>query len=316
MYNYAVFGQSGSLEVGIFMLPQTSNCNASCLSDAPSLIMWYLTVVIVSCSVASTWWSDNARLVQWQCFRVVIRGLVPDPDRWSKVLPILLGRKCIFSACARSRCFLLHHGSGKQQALDSSPFSAGLVADFTQAPTPTMSLAASTGSSLGQRCRAAGRSSRHRHTCRPIQAALWTPGHERSPGQERPKGYDRPWIEANGGQPILAPRTADMAGACGAPRQQLAQVISRSSSAFTYLALFVSLDIIKSNRLGSRHHRSHVCALLCCHLRCAAWALGGGFVVQMGKRCSCMCRAQQRTTCSVLKTTAPTSASENKTVLH
>jgi len=60
---------------------------------------------------------------------------------------------------------------------------------------------------LAQRCRSAG-ARRHRHVCRPVQAALWTPG----PEQQRPKGYDRPWIEANGGQPLLAPRTQDMAG--------------------------------------------------------------------------------------------------------
>jgi ATP-dependent Clp protease protease subunit len=38
-----------------------------------------------------------------------------------------------------------------------------------------------------------------------VRAALWTPE------QQQSKGRDRPWIEANG-QPIMAPRTADMAG--------------------------------------------------------------------------------------------------------
>lgn len=38
-----------------------------------------------------------------------------------------------------------------------------------------------------------------------VQASLWTPG------SDRPKGYDRPWIEANG-QPLLAPRSAEMGG--------------------------------------------------------------------------------------------------------
>lgn len=32
-----------------------------------------------------------------------------------------------------------------------------------------------------------------------------------SEGESRPKGFDRPWVEASG-QPMLAPRTADMAG--------------------------------------------------------------------------------------------------------
>jgi ATP-dependent protease ClpP protease subunit len=46
------------------------------------------------------------------------------------------------------------------------------------------------------------------------RAALWTPpgyGGEQPQQQQRPKGWDRPWIQANG-QPIMAPRTADMAG--------------------------------------------------------------------------------------------------------
>jgi hypothetical protein len=38
-----------------------------------------------------------------------------------------------------------------------------------------------------------------------VHATLWTPG------SERPKGYDRPWIQASG-QPIMAPRTQEMAG--------------------------------------------------------------------------------------------------------
>ena len=58
---------------------------------------------------------------------------------------------------------------------------------------------------------AASRASRPalRRACRVhVKAALWQPN-----GQEQPKakGYDRPWIQANG-QPILAPRTADMQG--------------------------------------------------------------------------------------------------------
>jgi hypothetical protein len=46
------------------------------------------------------------------------------------------------------------------------------------------------------------------------RAALWTPpgyGGEAPQQQQQPKGWDRPWIQANG-QPIMAPRTADMAG--------------------------------------------------------------------------------------------------------
>lgn len=76
-----------------------------------------------------------------------------------------------------------------------------------------MSLAASTSGGLGHKARSAARSSRHRQVCRPVQATLWTPG------QERPKGYDRPWVQANGGQPILAPRTAEMAGETSAQHQ-------------------------------------------------------------------------------------------------
>ena len=53
-----------------------------------------------------------------------------------------------------------------------------------------------------------------------VRAALWTPPgygsdeqqqYQQQQQQQRPKGYDRPWIQANG-QPIMAPRTADMAG--------------------------------------------------------------------------------------------------------
>ena len=40
-----------------------------------------------------------------------------------------------------------------------------------------------------------------------VRAAVWTPNRD----LVRPKGYDRPWVE-NNGQPVLAPRTQDMAG--------------------------------------------------------------------------------------------------------
>jgi ATP-dependent Clp protease, protease subunit len=30
--------------------------------------------------------------------------------------------------------------------------------------------------------------------------------------EQRTKGWDRPWIEANGSQPLIAPRTQDMQG--------------------------------------------------------------------------------------------------------
>lgn len=52
--------------------------------------------------------------------------------------------------------------------------------------------------SRGQAARAA--------TC--VRAAIWTPNQQ---SDALSRGRDRPWIEANG-QPILAPRTADMAG--------------------------------------------------------------------------------------------------------
>jgi hypothetical protein len=58
------------------------------------------------------------------------------------------------------------------------------------------------------RCRRAAAAGR-------VRAALWTPPSRGDPQQpqqqQQPKGYDRPWIQANG-QPIMAPRTADMAG--------------------------------------------------------------------------------------------------------
>lgn len=41
-----------------------------------------------------------------------------------------------------------------------------------------------------------------------VQAAIWTPSQQ---ADFSDRGRDRPWIEANG-QPILAPRTQDMAG--------------------------------------------------------------------------------------------------------
>ncbi|WIA09671.1 hypothetical protein OEZ85_009057 [Tetradesmus obliquus] len=54
------------------------------------------------------------------------------------------------------------------------------------------------------------RSSSRRSSVR-VQAAIWTPN-QQQPFDAAAKGRDRPWIEANGGQPILAPRTQDMAG--------------------------------------------------------------------------------------------------------
>ncbi|KAF6250713.1 Clp protease-domain-containing protein [Scenedesmus sp. NREL 46B-D3] len=44
-----------------------------------------------------------------------------------------------------------------------------------------------------------------------VLAAIWIPS-QQQPSDAAGKGRDRPWIEANGGQPILAPRTQDMAG--------------------------------------------------------------------------------------------------------
>ena len=44
-----------------------------------------------------------------------------------------------------------------------------------------------------------------------MRAALWTPPGHGEQQQQQPKGWDRPWIQANG-QPIMAPRTSDMAG--------------------------------------------------------------------------------------------------------
>lgn len=41
------------------------------------------------------------------------------------------------------------------------------------------------------------------------RAGLITPG---GGDLSKPKGWDRPWIQANGSQPLLAPRTADMQG--------------------------------------------------------------------------------------------------------
>ncbi len=59
---------------------------------------------------------------------------------------------------------------------------------------------------LQQKCFGTQRSVRSsRRSSTSVHATVWTPN------SERPKGHDRPWIQASG-QPIMAPRTQEMAG--------------------------------------------------------------------------------------------------------
>eukprot|EP00879_Flechtneria_rotunda_P020183 GHRR01021224.1.p1 GENE.GHRR01021224.1~~GHRR01021224.1.p1 ORF type:complete len:154 (+),score=47.84 GHRR01021224.1:161-622(+) len=67
-------------------------------------------------------------------------------------------------------------------------------------------LAAANSQATCSRSHPAGRGRQARAAIR-VRAAIWTPS--QSGSTER--GKDRPWIQANG-QPILAPRTQDMAG--------------------------------------------------------------------------------------------------------
>lgn len=83
-----------------------------------------------------------------------------------------------------------------------------LMLSCTANPRVQMLLLASSSSQLCcSRTRAASRGKAARAaTC--VRAAIWTPNQQSDAAS---RGRDRPWIQANG-QPILAPRTADMAG--------------------------------------------------------------------------------------------------------
>ncbi|PNH09610.1 ATP-dependent Clp protease proteolytic subunit 4, chloroplastic [Tetrabaena socialis] len=71
----------------------------------------------------------------------------------------------------------------------------------------TRAMAASLGCLQGK-CPLVGKPPSRRGAGR-VRAALWTPDQRLE--APKPKGWDRPWIQANG-QPMVAPRTAEMQG--------------------------------------------------------------------------------------------------------